>query len=114
MKAIEEFKSSDDFQKAVESLDGKYFGEGFNFCKRQLAHHHPNIDINIDDMGIDHDLLEEEEDEAKKKGKTRKRVRRKAIPVPYPLEYLYIFVNTFSSFLVLATCNLPNILMNEK
>ena len=74
----------------MESLDGKYFGDDFNFCKRQLAHHHPKLGIDLDDMGIDHDLLEEEENEVEKKQKTKERARRKAIPTPSPLEYLYI------------------------
>ena len=56
-KAIKEFKSSYDFQEVVESLADKYFGEGFDFYKRQLAYHHPNLSINLDDMGIDHNLL---------------------------------------------------------
>ncbi|GFY95327.1 hypothetical protein Acr_10g0007120 [Actinidia rufa] len=33
--------------------------------KRQLAHHHPNLGIDLDNMGLDHDLLEEEEEEEK-------------------------------------------------
>ena len=69
--AIEEFKSSNDFQDAVESLAGKYFGKGFDFYKRQVAYHHPNLGINLDNMGIDHDLLNKEEDEAGKKGKNK-------------------------------------------
>ena len=61
--AIEEFKSSNDFQDAVELIAYKYFGEGFEFCKRQLARHHPKLGINLEDMGIDQDLLEDEEKE---------------------------------------------------
>ena len=33
-KVIEEFKSSNDFQEAVETADSKYFGERFDFFKR--------------------------------------------------------------------------------
>ena len=84
-KAIEEFKSSDDFMKAVESLASKYFGKGFDFYKRQLAHHHRNLGIDLDDMGIDHDLLEEEEDEVEKKGENKEKGKEKAIPTPSPL-----------------------------
>ena len=57
----------------MKSLARKYFGEGFDFCKRQLAHHHPNFGIDLDNMGIDHDLLEEEEDEAGKKGENKEK-----------------------------------------
>ena len=59
--AIEEFKSSNDFQEAVELTGSKYFVEGFNFCKRQIAHHYPNLGIDIQGMGIDANLLKEEE-----------------------------------------------------
>ncbi|GFY85818.1 hypothetical protein Acr_04g0005560 [Actinidia rufa] len=59
--SIEEYKSSDDFWEAVEFTTSKYFGEGFDFCKRQIGHLHLNLDIQ--DMGIDAKLLEKEEDE---------------------------------------------------
>ncbi|GFY95620.1 hypothetical protein Acr_10g0010050 [Actinidia rufa] len=68
-KATEEYKSSNDFQKAVEFVASKYFGEGFDFCKRQLAHHHPKLGIDLDGMGLDHDLLEEAEDKGEDKEK---------------------------------------------
>ena len=64
--AIEEFKSSNDFQEAVELTTSKYFGEGFNFCKRQLACHHSDLGINLEDMSIDQDLLKKEEAREKK------------------------------------------------
>ena len=50
-KAIEEYKSLDDFQEAVEFTASKYFGEGFDFCKRQIVRLHLNLDIQ--DMRID-------------------------------------------------------------
>ncbi|GFZ20830.1 hypothetical protein Acr_28g0015350 [Actinidia rufa] len=59
--AIEEHKSSDDFQEAVEFTASKYSGEGFDFCKRQIGRLHPDLDIQ--DMGIDVELLKKEEDE---------------------------------------------------
>ncbi|GFS36288.1 hypothetical protein Acr_00g0045150 [Actinidia rufa] len=37
--------------------------QGFDFCKRQLARHHPNLGIDLDSMGLDHNLLAEEEGE---------------------------------------------------
>ena len=65
--AIAEFKSSSDFRKAIKNAASKYFGEGFDFCKRQLAVHHPNLDIDLDAMNMDHELLEKEERESKEK-----------------------------------------------
>ena len=37
----------------------KYFGEGLDFCKRQISHLHPDLDIL--EMKIDAQLLEEKE-----------------------------------------------------
>ena len=65
--AIVEFKSSKDFEDDVESAAFKYFGEGFDFYKRQLAHYYSNLDIDLDGMDMDQDLLEKEEAEAKEK-----------------------------------------------
>ena len=62
--AVEEFKSSSEFQGAIEYAASKYFDEGLDFCKWQLRRHHPTIDL--EGMGLDHDLPEEE-DEAKEK-----------------------------------------------
>ena len=67
MLAIAEFKSSSDFQKAVENITFKYFGEGFDFCKRQLVVHHPNLGIDLDAIDMDYELLEKEEREAEEK-----------------------------------------------
>ena len=60
---VEEFKSLNDLQEVVEFSVFKYFGEGFDFFKRQIAHHHPNLGIDLQGMGIDADLLEDEEEE---------------------------------------------------
>ena len=59
--AIEEFKSSNNFQEVVELTASKYFGKGFDFCKRQLDRHYPDLGIDLEGMGIDQYLLEEEE-----------------------------------------------------
>ena len=59
---VDEFKSSSEFLKIVEDAASKYFGEGFDFYKWQLRHHHPDLAINLEDMGLDHDLLPEEDD----------------------------------------------------
>ncbi|GFY95689.1 hypothetical protein Acr_10g0010740 [Actinidia rufa] len=66
-KIIEEFRASDDFEEAVELTTFRYFGEDFNFYKRQLCHHHPDLNIDLEGMGIDVNLLEEEEEDAEKK-----------------------------------------------
>ncbi|GFS42084.1 hypothetical protein Acr_00g0078020 [Actinidia rufa] len=44
-KAIVEFKALDEFQEVVEFKASKYFGEGFDFYKRQISHLHPDLDI---------------------------------------------------------------------
>ena len=96
-KAIEEFKSSDDFQEAVVTLASNYFGEGFDFYKSQLTHHHPNLGIDVDNMDMDRDLLEKEEAEAEEKknkgenGKMEKEQEKgedKGIPTLSLLKYL--------------------------
>ncbi|GFS34987.1 hypothetical protein Acr_00g0037160 [Actinidia rufa] len=65
-KAIAEFKASDEFQKAVEFIASRYFGNGFDFCKRKIRRPYPDLDIVS--MGIDADLLEKEEEEEEKDG----------------------------------------------
>ena len=60
--AVDEFKSSSEFLKTVEDFASKYFGEGFDFCKRQFPCHHPDLAINLEDMGLDYDLLVDEDD----------------------------------------------------
>ncbi|GFS43663.1 hypothetical protein Acr_00g0086280 [Actinidia rufa] len=83
--AIKEYKSSDDFQETVEFMASKYFGKGFDFCKRQIGHLHPDLDIQ--DMRIDTDLLEEEEDKEEEKEK-EKEDREKGDTSPFLLKYL--------------------------
>ena len=63
--AIEEFKSSDDFQEVVEQATSKYFGEGFDLCKKQVGCLHPKIDIQ--DMEINEELAQEEDEGEEKK-----------------------------------------------
>ena len=71
MLAIAEFKSSSDFQEADENAASKYFGERFDFCKRQLAVHHPHLRIDLDTMDTDHELLEKEEREVEENEEVR-------------------------------------------
>ncbi|GFY85391.1 Tudor/PWWP/MBT superfamily protein [Actinidia rufa] len=46
----------------LKTLASKYFDEGFDFCKRQLRRHHPDLAIDLDGMGFDHDMLAEEDE----------------------------------------------------
>ncbi|GFZ09195.1 hypothetical protein Acr_20g0010030 [Actinidia rufa] len=70
--ALDEFKSSSDFLGVVEDVVSKYFSERFDFCKRQLRRYHPDLAIDLEGMGLDHDLLAEEdgagEEENEKEG----------------------------------------------
>ena len=67
--AVDEFKFSLEFLGAVEDSASKYFGEGFDFYKRQLRRrHHPDLAINLEDMGLDHDLLSEEDKDEEGEG----------------------------------------------
>ena len=50
-----------DFKNAVTDSAATYFGKGFEFCKRQLLHHHLNLDVDLAGMEMDTDLAEEEE-----------------------------------------------------
>ena len=54
-------------------MASKYFGEGFDFCKRQIACHHPDIGIDLQGMGIDIEMLEEEKTEAKEREENEER-----------------------------------------
>ena len=59
---VDEFKSSLEVLEAIEDSASKYFGEGSNFCKRQLRRHHLDLAINLEEMSLDHDMLAEEEE----------------------------------------------------
>ncbi|GFY93184.1 hypothetical protein Acr_08g0015800 [Actinidia rufa] len=66
-RIIAAFKESDDFLEAVRGSASSYFGDGFDFCKRQLAHQYPNLGVDLEDVEMDHELLAKEEAEAEKK-----------------------------------------------
>ena len=66
-------ESSTEFEDTIESATSEYFSEGFDFYKRQLAHHHSNLGINLDGMDMDRDLLEKEEAEAEAEEKKEDR-----------------------------------------
>ncbi|GFZ03259.1 hypothetical protein Acr_15g0018670 [Actinidia rufa] len=45
--AIEDFKASEEFKAAVTDSAATYFGDGFEFCKRQLLHQFPNLGADV-------------------------------------------------------------------
>ncbi|GFS31497.1 hypothetical protein Acr_00g0017710 [Actinidia rufa] len=69
---VEEFKSSSDFLGAVEDVASKYFGEGFDFYKWHLCRHHPDLAIDLENMGLDHGLLAEEDEVGEEEEEERK------------------------------------------
>ncbi|GFZ00948.1 hypothetical protein Acr_14g0005830 [Actinidia rufa] len=60
-RIIAAFKESDDFLEGVRGSASSYFGDGFNFCKRQLAHQYPDLGVDLEDVEMDHELLAKEE-----------------------------------------------------
>ncbi|GFY97564.1 hypothetical protein Acr_12g0001050 [Actinidia rufa] len=66
---VKEFKYSSEYDVAIKNAVSKYFGKGFDFYKRQLRRHHPDLDGDPEGMGFDHDILaEEDENEDEKSG----------------------------------------------
>ncbi|GFZ18586.1 hypothetical protein Acr_27g0003250 [Actinidia rufa] len=59
--AIEDFKALGEFKAAVTDSAATYFGDGFEFCKRQLLHQYPNLGVNVANMAMDPIFAEEEE-----------------------------------------------------
>ncbi|GFS37736.1 hypothetical protein Acr_00g0053700 [Actinidia rufa] len=72
---IEEYKSSDDFQEVVEQVASRYFGEGFDLCKKQISRLHTDLDLK--DMGIDAELAQKEKRKRKRKRKRKKSMVRR-------------------------------------
>ncbi|GFY85673.1 hypothetical protein Acr_04g0004110 [Actinidia rufa] len=66
-RIIEASKESDDFLEEVRGSASSYFGNGFDFCKRQLAQQYPNLGIDLEDVEMDQDFLAQEEIEAEKR-----------------------------------------------
>ncbi|GFZ02215.1 hypothetical protein Acr_15g0008230 [Actinidia rufa] len=66
-RIIAAFKESDDFLEAMRGSASSYFSDGFDFCKRQLAHQYPDLGVDLEDVEMDHELLAKEEAEAEKK-----------------------------------------------
>ena len=57
--AIKEYKSLDDSHEVVVQTTSKYFGKGFDLCKKQINRLHPKLDIQ--GLGIDNKLTCEED-----------------------------------------------------
>ncbi|GFS40351.1 hypothetical protein Acr_00g0068030 [Actinidia rufa] len=55
-RIIAVFKESDDFLEAVRGSASSYFGDGFDFCKRQLAHQYPDLGVDLEDVEMDYEL----------------------------------------------------------
>ncbi|GFZ08778.1 hypothetical protein Acr_20g0005860 [Actinidia rufa] len=66
-RIIAAFKESDDFLEAVRGSASSYFGDGFDFCKRQLAHQYPDLGVDLEDVEMDHEFLAKEEVEAEQR-----------------------------------------------
>ncbi|GFY91512.1 hypothetical protein Acr_07g0017080 [Actinidia rufa] len=66
-RIIAAFKESDDFLEAVRGSASSYFGDGFDFCKRQLAHQYPDLGVDLEDVEMDHEFLAKEEAEAEQR-----------------------------------------------
>ncbi|GFZ21448.1 hypothetical protein Acr_29g0006100 [Actinidia rufa] len=66
-RIIAAFKESDDFLEAVRGSASSYFGDGFDFCKRQIAHQYPDLGVDLEDIEMDHEFLAKEEAEAEKR-----------------------------------------------
>ncbi|GFZ10872.1 hypothetical protein Acr_22g0002700 [Actinidia rufa] len=66
-RIIAAFKESDDFLEAVRGSASSYFGDGFDFCKRQLAKQYPDLGVDLKDVEMDQELLAKEEAEAEKR-----------------------------------------------
>ncbi|GFY96574.1 hypothetical protein Acr_11g0008800 [Actinidia rufa] len=66
-RIIAAFKESDDFLEAVRGSASSYFGDGFDFCKRQLAHQYPDLGFDLEDVEMDQEFLAKEEAEAEQR-----------------------------------------------
>ncbi|GFY84568.1 hypothetical protein Acr_03g0013420 [Actinidia rufa] len=47
---------------AITDSTATYFSDGFEFCKRQLLHHYPNLGLDVASMEMDASFAEEEEE----------------------------------------------------
>ncbi|GFY85508.1 hypothetical protein Acr_04g0002460 [Actinidia rufa] len=66
-RIIAAFKESKDFQEVVVGSASFYFGDGFNFCKKQLMYQYPQLGIDFEDIEMDHKFLAQVEAKADKK-----------------------------------------------
>ena len=94
---VEEFKSSSNFLGAVEDAASKYFGEGFDFCKRQLRRHHPELAIDLESIGLDLDLLVEEDEDEEGEGVNEETGEKDKGDTNPPPSWTYIYICIFFS-----------------
>ncbi|XP_057496282.1 uncharacterized protein LOC130781195 [Actinidia eriantha] len=66
MLAVTEFKASEEYGAALTLEASRYYGEGFDLCKKQIKLRFPDLDI--DNMEIDPNLAEEGDDDGKVDG----------------------------------------------
>ncbi|GFY91228.1 hypothetical protein Acr_07g0014240 [Actinidia rufa] len=78
-RIIAAFKESDDFLEVVRGLASSYFGDDFDFCKRQLAHQYPDLGVDLEDVEMDHEFLSKEEVEAEKRARPKKGRRGRGV-----------------------------------
>ncbi|GFZ13028.1 hypothetical protein Acr_23g0014130 [Actinidia rufa] len=78
-RIIAAFKESDDFLEAVRGSASSYFGDGFDFCKRQLAKQYPDLGVDLEDVEMDQELLAKEEAEAEKRAAEERQPRLRGL-----------------------------------
>ncbi|GFY81644.1 hypothetical protein Acr_01g0014530, partial [Actinidia rufa] len=83
-RIIAAFKESDDFLEAVRGSASSYFGDGFDFCKRQLAKQYPDLGVDLEDVEMDQELLAKEEAEAEKRAAEEEAVETGGQPFHVP------------------------------
>ena len=66
MLAVTEFKASEEYGEALTLEASRYYGEGFDLCKKQIKLRFPDLDI--DNMEIDPNLAEEGDGDGKVDG----------------------------------------------
>ncbi|GFS36998.1 hypothetical protein Acr_00g0049140 [Actinidia rufa] len=101
-RIIAAFKESDDFLEAVRGSASSYFGDGFDFCKRQLAKQYPDLGVDLEDVEMDQELLAKEEAEAEKRA-----AEEEAAEARSPRETLGECCSVSDSHLVVNKLTLP-------
>ncbi|GFS40412.1 hypothetical protein Acr_00g0068390 [Actinidia rufa] len=82
-RIIAAFKESDDFLEAVRGSASSYFGDGFDFCKRQLAYQYPDLGVDLEDVEMDHEFLAKEEAEAEQERPKKGQPGQRGLAKPF-------------------------------